>query len=1177
MKKTLGLLAVIFVVILPLQVFAEQITITKSGDSFNYFTVGNEDYKPSPVYEGGILLGDGTDNSCPVYDFILPPSYHSTSGNYINYIKVRLIGDDHTNYTLGNAKIIIGANNYETSIQATKAWIWQEDYDAFYMTSWNSESDEAILKVTLVVNDAWAKFDLDKIEVTYGYSNVSTGILDTWQNLHAAKKSFQDYSDNTVPTWDAVSTSINYLADGIKQCRSYANNLSNIGSSTMFNALKSANSAVDDLVEIEGTLSGSFEITPWITSYGIIEANKGLGNYYPSGIISNFDDVLPNLSTLAGNYFYYAFDGDVSADDYSNHMETYLSGLRSSSGGMPDLELGMNTAADIIKTIYINQQTDIAEVMFYSLAPMYTPSISDGGIVSITPSYLQEFSGYIDSLVLFSSAAVPVPPELEFPVNKTFARGTSITLHWNEIATANNYHLQVSLNSSFSSTVYDSDVGDTTSVEITGLPDNGLTKFYWRVKAYNSEGWGFYSDYFMFTNGCLKGDFSSNCEVGIEDLAIFVSRWLDIGCSIYDLCDGTDLARSGTIDLEDYVLFANQWGRIAPEPPSTPDVIGMVWIPITDPGVEGHESFIGCMSKYETTNNQYCQFLNAAKNDGLICIFDNVIYAVDDTSHKKPYFKTYPASSSSQIVYNGDIFSVRTRDDKSMENHPVVMVSWYGAMAFCDYYGYRLPTEWEWQAVADYDGSFNYGCGLTIDPSKANYHYDHTYVNPLDLSSFPYTNPVDYYLSQGYGVNDMAGNAWEWTATIYNSSSGIVYRRCRGGSWGYDNGLPVDYVGVMVPNAIEDHMGFRVCIGNERFVVPDVVNTSQALAETAITEAFFVVGTITLEFSDAIIVGNVISQSLQAGSKMPPGQTINLVVSAIPIPDVINDLQSSAESTITNAGLTIGTVGYMFSDTVISGNIMSQNPVADELRSLGSTVDLVVSLGKYTTDMVWVDIDDPGIPGYEGFTGQMSKYETTNAQYCEFLNSAKSDGLISVYNNTVYAISDTGHDEPYINTYPASSRSQVLYSNGVFSVRNRDGYSMRTHPAIVSSYGATAFCDYYGYRLPTEWEWKAVADYDGSYFYGCGITYDSNKANGSSLNPLNLSDYPYTTPVGFYPAYGYGMCDMAGNVWEWTSSSIDYRDYVHIEGGNYSGSCLVLGNWTTAPYRISSDGFRPCR
>ena len=47
------------------------------------------------------------------------------------------------------------------------------------------------------------------------------------------------------------------------------------------------------------------------------------------------------------------------------------------------------------------------------------------------------------------------------------------------------------------------------------------------------------------------------------------------------------------------------------------------------------------------------------------------------------------------------------------------------------------------------------------------------------------------------------------------------------------------------------------------------------------------------------------------------------------------------------------------------------------------------------TGMVWVSINDPGVPEHEGFVGQMSKYETTNAQYCQFLNAAIASGDIT--------------------------------------------------------------------------------------------------------------------------------------------------------------------------------------
>ncbi len=233
---------------------------------------------------------------------------------------------------------------------------------------------------------------------------------------------------------------------------------------------------------------------------------------------------------------------------------------------------------------------------------------------------------------------------------------------------------------------------------------------------------------------------------------------------------------------------------------------GMVWVYIDEWAVSGYE---GYMSKYETTNAQYCQFLNAALASGDIYVSGNIVYGSNGSNAgtdfvDQVYFETYAADSDSQITYSGGTFSVRTRDGYDMSNHPVVEVSWYGAMAFASYYGWRLPTEWEWQAVADYDGSYTYGCGTSIDHSKAN--YDDT--NPLGLSSFPYTSPVGHYPAYGYGINDMAGNVWEWTWLIYMGSHRVV----RGGSWGdHDTSCTVSYGNYRHPDGTHCSLGFRVC------------------------------------------------------------------------------------------------------------------------------------------------------------------------------------------------------------------------------------------------------------------------------------------------------------------------------------------------------------------------------
>jgi hypothetical protein len=231
------------------------------------------------------------------------------------------------------------------------------------------------------------------------------------------------------------------------------------------------------------------------------------------------------------------------------------------------------------------------------------------------------------------------------------------------------------------------------------------------------------------------------------------------------------------------------------------------------------------------------------------------------------------------------------------------------------------------------------------------------------------------------------------------------------------------------------------------------------------------------------------------------------------------------------------------------------------------------------TPLVFVDINDPG------FCGQMSEYEVTNAQYCDFLNAALASGDITIDGNDVYGADGTNSGEDYIGQryyrcdgsgytgYGATNggAARIHYNEGAFSVESGFG----NHPVTyVSWYGAMAFANYYGYYLPTEEQWQAVADYDGTYIYGCGQIIDPGIAN------YRISEHPDgTMPVGSFGIYGYGMADMAGNVWEWTSSSLDdNRIFRGGSMGSIDSDCSVSIRGDGIPYANYWDvGFRVCR
>jgi beta-lactam-binding protein with PASTA domain len=132
--------------------------------------------------------------------------------------------------------------------------------------------------------------------------------------------------------------------------------------------------------------------------------------------------------------------------------------------------------------------------------------------------------------------------------------------------------------------------------------------------------------------------------------------------------------------------------------------------------------------------------------------------------------------------------------------------------------------------------------------------------------------------------------------------------------------------------------------------VPNVVGDTLSQAESAITAAGLLTGTITYQSSATVAAGLVISQNPGANTNAYPNAAVNLVVATgaaqVAVPNVMGLSQATATSAITAAGLTVGAITYQSSSTVAVGLVISQNPSANANVSPNSAVNLVVSTGS---------------------------------------------------------------------------------------------------------------------------------------------------------------------------------------------------------------------------------------
>ena len=524
-------------------------------------------------------------------------------------------------------------------------------------------------------------------------------------------------------------------------------------------------------------------------------------------------------------------------------------------------------------------------------------------------------------------------------------------------------------------------------------------------------------------------------------------------------------------------------------------------------------------------------------------------------------------------------------------NHPVQTVSWWDVVKWCNALseleglspcytvsgavmktgtnvptvnwatnGYRLPTEAEWEkaARAGLSGK-RFPWGNTISHAQANFRNDggETYQTgtagyhpTYATGSLPYTSPVGSFTANGYGLQDMAGNVfewcWDWWGTYASgaqtdprgAASGSA-RVVRGGSWfRYADLCRAAYRTYDVPANSSYRMGFRPArssVGRTGFCV-----TSNVVVDTRADP----------------VVGNV-TAAQRAGTKLVD---ISYDVTA-DSPSVIVSLEISSD----------GGTTFSVPATTVSGAIGAGVPIGTGkliIWNVGADWS-----GQYSARMrykVTATIPPPAgfslIPAGAFTMGDsldglsdapsrtvtlsaffMGQQEVTKAEWDATRTWALSHGYTDL---AVGAGKATNHPVQTVSWWDVikwcNARSEkdkltpCYYTDAAQTAIYKTGATYLDNAMVKWTAN--------GYRLPTEAEWEkaargglsgkrfpwgdTISHSQANYYSSTSYSFDISPTRGNHPTYDN-GVAPGTSPVGSFSANGYGLQDMAGNVFEW--------------------------------------------
>ncbi|MBI5248358.1 MAG: SUMF1/EgtB/PvdO family nonheme iron enzyme [Desulfomonile tiedjei] len=517
-------------------------------------------------------------------------------------------------------------------------------------------------------------------------------------------------------------------------------------------------------------------------------------------------------------------------------------------------------------------------------------------------------------------------------------------------------------------------------------------------------------------------------------------------------------------------------------------------------------------------------------------------------------------------------------------DQPVTMVCQSDAEAFCEWLTrkenrkYHLPTEaqWEYAARGGKEGERfpwgnNYPDGKKLN--AADWRAPMPWGDRTLDDGYSNVSPVGSYEPNGFGLHDMVGNLWQFCYDYYDSK---VYEQAkssvstdpagpksgkeivvRGGNWAFGAGIARNAFRTGVdPHMAADVNGFRVAAA----LTAQEYRELQRMSENVST-------------TDELVKLMERARSLTEKGKRSAARKL------------IEDL----DPTRTKVRLSVEPSFFakMLLDSLIECGRKDKDAFEN---SLGMTMVRISAgsflMGSSDADIAWaLNTLAPSQPiNLENETPLrkvrisrpffMSSTPVTAGQFRRFVEEtgyvtdAEEDGGGLVYNP------DSSHFE---------HKKGLSWKNPGWAVTD-------DQPVTLVTYNdAEAFVDWLTakeklpYKLPTEaqWEYAARGGLSAPRFPWGDAPPDGQKANYADKSkefpwkdPDADSGYKHVSPVGKFPANGFGLYDMSGNVLQWVrdyyaDGYYSYAPEIDPEGPA-QGQFRVLkgGDWTSGPVRL---------